>query len=310
MNTNIFNFTFIIPHYNIPNLLMRCLKSIPEREDIQVIVIDDCSPDADTYMSRFPELSRANLEFYSTTKGGSAGRARNVGLDHAKGKWLLFADSDDFFVKEIEEFLEKYLDAEEDVIYYNYDSVMSDDITKPSGRDLAFKKYFTNFSENEPYFRCLHASPWGKMVRRQLVDLNNIRFDETRWTNDYFFSVNVGLKAKKIKVVDQVLYYLTERTGSLCYKFCDTLEELKVRSEVVFRTQGLIAKSPYYYIDNNIVYFLKLQYRRDKRLFKYYFKKLDTIGMSKTKTARKISRGFSKKQKIIFLTFIFFKCFL
>ena len=289
---------------------MRCLKSIPIREDIQVIVVDDCSPDADTYKTRFPELSRPNLEFYSTPKGGSAGRARNVGLDHAKGKWLLFADSDDFFDKEIEEFLDKHLDAEEDVIYYNYDSVMSDDISKPSGRDLAFKKYFTNFSENEPYFRCLHASPWGKMVRRHLVDLNKIRFDETRWTNDYFFSVNVGLKAKKIKVVDQVLYYLTERTGSLCNKFCETLEELKVRSEVVFRTQGVIAKSPYYYIDNNIVFFLKLQYRRDKQLFKHYFKKLDTLGMSKTKTARKICRGFSKKQKVIFLTFILFKCFL
>ena len=39
------NFTFIIPHYNTPHLLLRCLNSIPSREDIQIIVIDDCSPD-------------------------------------------------------------------------------------------------------------------------------------------------------------------------------------------------------------------------------------------------------------------------
>ena len=87
-------YSIIIPHYDIPDLLMRCLKSIPVSEDIQVIVVDDNSPDADTYLERYPELSRPYLEFTRTTKGGGAGYARNVGLDHAKGKWLLFADSD------------------------------------------------------------------------------------------------------------------------------------------------------------------------------------------------------------------------
>ena len=38
-------FSIIIPHYDIPDLLMRCLKSIPVSEDIQVIVVDDNSPD-------------------------------------------------------------------------------------------------------------------------------------------------------------------------------------------------------------------------------------------------------------------------
>ena len=37
------NYSIIIPHYNVPNLLLRCVRSIPVREDIQVIVVDDCS---------------------------------------------------------------------------------------------------------------------------------------------------------------------------------------------------------------------------------------------------------------------------
>jgi len=41
-----YNYSIIIPHYNIPELLMRCLKSIPKRDDIQVIVVDDGSPDS------------------------------------------------------------------------------------------------------------------------------------------------------------------------------------------------------------------------------------------------------------------------
>lgn len=51
-------YSIIIPHYNNPELLMRCLKSIPVSEDIQVIVVDDNSADADTYLDRYPELSR------------------------------------------------------------------------------------------------------------------------------------------------------------------------------------------------------------------------------------------------------------
>ncbi|MBQ5445892.1 MAG: glycosyltransferase family 2 protein, partial [Lachnospiraceae bacterium] len=88
-------FSIIIPHYDIPDLLMRCLKSIPVSKEIQVIVVDDNSPEADTYLEKYPELSRPYLEFIRTTKGGGAGYARNIGLEHAKGEWLLFADADD-----------------------------------------------------------------------------------------------------------------------------------------------------------------------------------------------------------------------
>ena len=77
---------------------MRCLDSIPVSEDVQVIVVDDCSPDADSYPQRYPQLSRPYLEFVRTTRNGGAGYARNVGLEHAKGKWLMLADADDYFV--------------------------------------------------------------------------------------------------------------------------------------------------------------------------------------------------------------------
>ncbi len=60
-------FSIIIPHHNIPDLLGRCLRSIPERDDIQVIVVDDNSTDADTYLERVPELGRKGVEFVRTT---------------------------------------------------------------------------------------------------------------------------------------------------------------------------------------------------------------------------------------------------
>ena len=59
-------FSIIIPHYNIPDLLMRCLKSIPVK-NIQVILVDEHNPDADTYLERYTKLSRLYLEFIRPT---------------------------------------------------------------------------------------------------------------------------------------------------------------------------------------------------------------------------------------------------
>lgn len=110
--------SIIIPHKDIIDLLMRCLKSIPVSEDIQVIVVDDNSPDADTYLERYPELSRPYLEFIRAPKNGGAGYARNIGLDHAKGKWLLFADADDLYVDDMYSIIRPYANSKADIIFF------------------------------------------------------------------------------------------------------------------------------------------------------------------------------------------------
>ena len=111
------NYSFIIPHKNCPELLQRCIDSIPERDDIQVIVVDDNSEE-----DKKPDLrSHKNLQviLLDATRSKGAGRARNVGLDHAIGKWLVFADSDDFFVTNLSELLDKYVNDSHDIIYFN-----------------------------------------------------------------------------------------------------------------------------------------------------------------------------------------------
>ena len=42
-----FNYSIIIPHRNIPQLLQRCIDSIPSRDDLQIIIVDDNSDDVD-----------------------------------------------------------------------------------------------------------------------------------------------------------------------------------------------------------------------------------------------------------------------
>ncbi len=241
------SYTIIIPHYNIPELLVRCLQSIPVREDIQVIVVDDCSLNSMTYKTRFPEFSRPYLEWYSTSESGSAGRARNIGVKHAKGKWILFVDADDLLSDNALELLDNMFDYQEDIVFYKTRSVMSDNLALSSNRnfyDYYFEEYIMN--NNEENFRFHFHSLWGKVFKASLIHSQNIRFDETLYSNDVYFSAVSGYFAKSIKVMQDVLYIVTERAGSLASsqfeKRKPTYNECKIRLGVALKVRNFMEK--------------------------------------------------------------------
>lgn len=70
------NYSIIIPHKNIPTLLRRCLDSIPKRNDVQIIVVDDNSDPGMVDFSKFPGLNETNIEVYFTKEGKGAGYAK------------------------------------------------------------------------------------------------------------------------------------------------------------------------------------------------------------------------------------------
>ena len=296
------HFSIIIPHYNIPDLLMRCLKSIPVSEDIQVIVVDDNSSDAETYMERYPELSRPYLEFIRTTKGGGAGYARNVGLDHAKGKWLLFADADDLYVDDMYEIIRPYADSKADIIFFKEKSVLSDDIHQIIKRVEYMNKYIDEYFETgcDKFVRFRYPQPWGKMIKREFVENYRFRFDEVEYSNDYYFSVCIGYYAKEVDVSNQVLYVYTYRENSLAGVFCSTPNELKVRAEVSFRVEKLFRQlnvgiEPH----RPFKWYLCKMFYHDRGLFSYYFYKLNEIYPSTPIAIYSLSKGKSLRFKIL-----------
>lgn len=241
------NYSIIIPHYNTPELLMRCLATIPVRNDIQVIVIDDCSPNADSYLDKYPELSRPYLEYYSTAQGGSAGRARNIGLDNAKGKWVVCMDADDMFVSNIEEILAESLDRSEDIIYFNYKTVMNDDLSK-EGHRKEYQEFFqiVNNKKKNLYFRYYFDPMWGKIISNKLIKEHYIRCDETRYGNDVAFSFKCGAFAKSIAIIDRPFFIITERECSLAAaqftSMKQSVDEYKIRLGVLLNLIKFIEK--------------------------------------------------------------------
>lgn len=270
-------------------------------EDIQVIVVDDNSADADTYLERYPELSRPYLEFIRTTKGGGAGYARNIGLDHAKGEWLLFADADDFFVEDMYDIISSNADSEVDVIYFKIESVLSENIIQKTDRDIYIDRIVDNYYANDDEWplRFMYCPTWGKMIKRDLINKFNIRFEEIRYSNDVFFSLFVGYHAETIKVVNKVLYVLTSRPDSLAANYCSKPNELRIRAEVHYRSD-LFLHQHQMCKERSMKQYLLLMLNKDRKLFKYYFFKLDEIYPSKLSALRDISKNRSIRFKIKF----------
>ena len=294
-------FSIIIPHYDIPDLLMRCLKSIPVSEDIQVIVVDDNSSDADTYLEKYPELSRPYLEFIRAPKNGGAGYARNIGLDHAKGMWLLFADADDFYVDNMYDIIATHAESDADVIYFRKQAVYSDDINRKSPRSGYIDKIMDIYLKtgNELPVRTRYCVPWGKMIRKSLVEGHHIRFEEIRYANDVLFSTYVGCFAKKIEAIDSVLYVVTSREGSATYEYCKKNDELKIRAGAFFRSDAFLFRKGLCRVRGVRSLLLKM-FNQDRELLKYYIFKLNEIYPSKISALRDICRGCSIRFKIKF----------
>lgn len=219
-----YTYSIVIPHKNTPKLLQRCLNSIPYRDDIQIIIIDDDSDSSYVDFKKFPGYNRKNVEIYFTKEGKGVGYARNIGLQKAKGKWLLFADSDDFFNPNFLNALDKYKDSTEEIIYYLATSVESNSLQK-STRHLYLlktrKKYYKKLRYNKIKAKdqliYKNWEVWAKMFNRNFIEKNNLIFDEERIGEEALFVIKAGELSKNYSVDDFPLYCITYRKDSLCF---------------------------------------------------------------------------------------------
>lgn len=234
-----YNFTIIIPHKNIPTLLQRCLDSIPQRKDLQIIIVDDNSDSEIVDFDNFPGDRNDNITIIFDKTGLGAGHARNCGLDIASGKWILFADCDDFFSDDFNVFLNKYLSSESDVIYFPNDTVDCETL-KPLNLDLKVQSLLPLCEKKKNYapLRYLSHNPWCKMVRHNLIERNKIRFQEVKASNDVWYSTMVGYYAKQIEVSDIHVYVRTVRQGSLQYSL--NAECLLARIQVGYKVNRFL----------------------------------------------------------------------
>jgi glycosyltransferase involved in cell wall biosynthesis len=211
-----FNYTIIIPHKNTPDLLQRCIDSIPVRDDVQVIIVDDNSDKEMVSFKDFPGVERKNVEIiYSKGEAGKGpGYARNVGLSKAQGEWIIFADSDDYFPESFSDILNKYKNAAEDVIFFkcfrqHENGNVSD---YPLINDAMDEGLIKGNTDAIVYgVPC----PWGKLMKRSFLQKNSIKFQQITGGDDILFSIRMAVCLKQFKLSDDHLYCVVDRAGSL-----------------------------------------------------------------------------------------------
>ncbi len=208
-------YSIVIPHHNTPQLLQRLLNSIPQRDDTEVIVVDDNSDPSIVDFDHFPGYNRKGVRLFLTKEGYGPGYARRTGMDAARGKWLLFADADDYYTDELGPFLDEMKTVEGiDIVYFNAKT----DPVDFNGADIlrnAMKWYKEeNAVMAEMRIRFYHYPPWNKMFNRAFVFENGIRFEDIRIGQDATFTIPAGYYAKKTLILDKEVYvYTRNNTG-------------------------------------------------------------------------------------------------
>lgn len=219
-SSNCKNISIIIPHYNSVDTLRTLLNSIPNKDDIEVIVVDDHSDvDISELAVEFMEV-----DFYKQEDGLKwAGAARNLALKKAKGKYLLFADSDDFFLHDAFDIINEYIEKEFDIVFFSPTSQFIED-KMISDRHTGYALLVDDFIKdgNDEIKYKFHV-PWSKLILRSLVVSNSIQFDEVIASNDVNFSLKCSFYARRIHADSRKIYCVVESLNSLT----------KIKSEAV-----------------------------------------------------------------------------
>lgn len=253
-----YQLTIIIPHYNTPDLLDTMLASIPQKEEVQIIVVDDNSTQKQQELQNvLDKHSSKNLEFYiSPHTEHSTGLCRNVGLDHALGKWILFGDADDYYTDGWFNIIRDFFDSDYDLVFFQPTSIVLSTGEAGTRHQMYVDKiraYCKNPNpQTELLLRYDIASVCLKLHRRSMIEKHNIRF-ERGLAEDTLFSAECGKQCEKLTCINRTLYCVTERSGSKTAAISKELYDQRVKVKI--RKCGMLYKI----LDDDGISFLHLE---------------------------------------------------
>lgn len=258
-------FTFIIPHYNLPAFyLRRMLDSIPHRDDVQIIIIDDNSDSPVVDFDSFPGDKEQCTEVIYLNEHQGPGFARNLALARAKGEWIFFADADDSFNTEcLLKILAYCSKCEEDLlcvgvrILHIDGSVAYDCYGYEPIDDIVVVKDF----DITPLYINGHQS-YKRVVRRSLIERASATFPEISYCEDIRFAVCLLDAAQNMAICPIVIYNYIRRESSITGK----LEFANLKDAM----NETISLNRYYKKTNKNCYLVVSQYLLSK-IYRYSY---------------------------------------
>lgn len=211
--------SIIIPIYNVEKYLPRCLESIKKQtyRKFEAIMINDGSTDTSREIAAEYSLEDSRFKLIDRPNGGLSA-ARNTGMRNMHGDYVIFVDSDDWaeptFVEELQRSITLFCSdmACCRLRYVNLQRGVSKEYGKAyrcdliEGEDIAIDAFLV---------KNVHTPVWAKIYDVEFLRKYQLDFYEGIVNEDTLFTTLVTLNAKRVSLVNKVLFNSLERSGSI-----------------------------------------------------------------------------------------------
>lgn len=242
--------TVVIPIYKAEKFLQRCIESIINQKAnfaYEILLIDDGSPDSsgricDQYSSIYKFIHTLHLA------NQGVGHARNTGIEHSHGEYIMFIDSDDFLEPDLFHKFENIFNQYNSECYiYGYKSYPND---LPNDRHYLQDRFYTNQEDIANLYidlkkNYLLFSPINKFYKADIIRKYNIRFRENiHYYEDYLFNLDFFCHCKTIYTIGETFYNYVQHEGErLDSKYTPADTRINVAKEILTKS-NLLPSNP------------------------------------------------------------------
>lgn len=202
--------SFIVPVYNVERYLSICLDSILnqgiDQDDFEIILVEDCSTDGSLQICKDYSCKYKNIILIENDKNIGLGLTRNKGMDHARGEYIHFVDSDDYLIpNSIQELLSlDIIKQSPDIIKFEY--VSTTNISRGQNR-IIFKGKYNDYCGSN-----LGFSVWRYWFKRLFLLENNLYSTDKKTGQDAIFTFSALSLNPYIAVVSTIVYYYRQHS--------------------------------------------------------------------------------------------------
>lgn len=207
--TTAIHLTLVVPLYNGQAYIPELVRQIAEQRfsGLEVILVDDGSTDGSAEIARHvTEQLQSDITWNIIAQENlGQGGARNTGLAAAHGEWIAFLDQDDRVSASYLQTL--YNIAQEidcDIVISGYDRIDS------SGHVLQHVPL-----QDVTWSRFMNITPWGKLFRMTFLREHGIRFYETPYGEDIYYTMMAEACRPRIRITDYVGYSWVNNAASV-----------------------------------------------------------------------------------------------
>jgi glycosyltransferase involved in cell wall biosynthesis len=229
--------SIIVPVYNCDNFLKKSITSLVSQtfKNIEIICINDGSKDNSlAILSDFSEKDE-RIIVINQEKSGPA-EARNKGLKKARGEYIMFCDSDDWYEPIMcQKMLETIQSKNVDLVICNCNVVKNEQTYDLRDDYIDYHKlvYYGLHSLTFPFKTKVNSLLWNKIFKKNIIKKYNIDFPSGYYHDDMAFILQYLCCAKNIYAIDINLYNYLLRSDSIMHRAYSLVKDWKKRFDVI-----------------------------------------------------------------------------